>query len=94
MAPRSHVFAWRSGASMYYTYILYSKSKDRHYVGYSTDLRKRLADHLQNRVATTRGVNDYKIVWYAGFTSKSKAIEFEKYLKSSSGYAFRKKRFF
>jgi putative endonuclease len=33
-----------------------------------------------------------RLVWYCGFDSKRKAIVFEKYLKSGSGKAFKKKR--
>jgi len=31
-------------------------------------------------------------MFYAAFKAKEKAYEFEKYLKSSSGFAFRNKR--
>jgi len=34
----------------------------------------------------------FKIAWYAAFESKELALTFEKYLKSSSGSAFRNKR--
>ena len=31
------------------------------------------------------------LVWYGAFLDKNKALVFEKYLKSSSGFAFRNK---
>jgi len=33
-----------------------------------------------------------KLVFYAAFETKKKALDFEKYLKTNSGFAFRNKR--
>ena len=78
---------------MYYTYILYNSKIGDYYVGYSNDLKKRIHDHLTNKVQTTKNKGTYKLVWYCAFDTKYKALMFEKYLKSSSGHAFRKKHF-
>ena len=75
---------------MYYTYILYNKQINTYYVGYSSNLKERMLDHKQKQVTTTEN-GGYILVWYSAFTSKIKALSFEKYLKSSSGHAFRKK---
>lgn len=73
---------------MYYVYIL--KFKNKYYTGYSSNLKERLKDHMSGKVKTTSGIN-IKLVWYSSFQTKNKALEFEKYLKSSSGFAFRNK---
>ena len=75
---------------MYYTYILFNSESKEYYIGYSNDLKRRIADHKQKQVDTTKN-GDYELVWYCAFNSKAKALEFEKYLKSSSGYEFRNK---
>ena len=76
---------------MYYVYILKLKNGG-FYVGYSTNLKKRIEAHKQGIVKSTRNFRPIKLVFYAAFSSESKALAFEKYLKSSSGHAFRKKR--
>ena len=74
---------------MYYVYIL-KNTEGVKYVGVTHDLKTRLAQHNDGKTRTTKG-SLYKIVWYCAFTNKEKAYSFEKYLKSSSGYAFANK---
>lgn len=76
---------------MYYVYIL-KLINNQHYVGYSTNLEKRLEYHKYKAVNTTKRIRPKELLFYAAFRSKKKAIDFEKYLKSSSGFAFRNKR--
>lgn len=76
---------------MYYVYILELKNGS-HYVGYSEDLKKRVAEHNQGKVKTTKENTPVKLVFYAGFEKKFKATKFERYLKEGSGFAFRNKR--
>ena len=78
---------------MYYVYILQSTKDKSYYYGSTADLKKRLIDHNSGKVTYTSAHKPYKIIWYCSFNSKQKALDFEKYLKSSSGYAFAKKRF-
>jgi putative endonuclease len=75
---------------MYYRYILQLKGKS-FYHGFSEDLKQRLNDHHSGTVNSTKNLRPIKLVFYAAFTSKTKALAFEKYLKSSSGAAFRNK---
>lgn len=76
---------------MYYTYIL--KLKDRsYYHGYSGNLKARIREHEMGKVEATKNFKPLKLVFYAAFFSKKKALDFEKYLKTQSGFAFRNKR--
>ncbi len=77
---------------MYYTYILQSQKDDSRYIGVTTDLKKRLVEHNVGGSIYSKTRRPYKIIWYAAFANKVRAYAFEKYLKSSSGYAFAKKR--
>lgn len=79
--------------SMYYAYILYSSSTKKLYTGYSPDIKNRLTQHNTGQNQSTKHGIPWKLVWYAGFESKKKAIDFEQYLKSGSGKAFLYKRF-
>jgi predicted GIY-YIG superfamily endonuclease len=79
---------------MYYTYILRSvKNHGAIYVGYTSDLKSRLAHHNnpQNHGYTKRYA-PWEIESYIAFSDKEEAKRFELYLKSSSGKAFMKKR--
>ncbi|MDA1168977.1 MAG: GIY-YIG nuclease family protein [bacterium] len=76
---------------MYYAYILLLSNK-QYYIGSSYDLKKRLAEHKRGGVSATKNKRPFELVFYSAFTSQKLAIDFEKYLKSSSGYAFRSKR--
>ncbi len=76
---------------MYYTYIL-KLSNNKFYIGYSSNLESRIKTHKLGNVPVTRKFRPLKLVFYCAFVSKQKALAFEKYLKSSSGFAFRNKR--
>lgn len=77
---------------MFYEYVLQVKN-GRFYTGYSSNLRERIKSHAKGRVAQTKGLGPVRLVFYAAFVSKKLALSFENYLKMSSGYAFRNKRF-
>lgn len=76
---------------MYYTYIL-KLADGSYYHGSTDDLKKRHNSHKNGEVESTKNFRPVKLVFYAAFVSKKKAIDFEKYMKSSSGFAFRNKR--
>ncbi len=79
---------------MYYVYLLKSlKDSSQTYIGYTTNLKQRLACHNSSGSEHTNKYKPWKLITFIGFDEESKALEFEKYLKSGSGYAFAKKRF-
>lgn len=73
----------------WYVYILKLKDKS-FYVGYSADLRSRLLVHKQGKVKETKRLKP-ELCFYAAFSTKIKAVKFERYLKEGSGFAFRNK---
>jgi len=78
---------------MYYTYILKSLVDNTKYIGHTNDLKNRLKEHNTRKSKYTSSKIPLVLVWYCAFVEKQKAIDFEKYLKSSSGFAFRNKHF-
>ncbi|MBI2007358.1 MAG: GIY-YIG nuclease family protein [Candidatus Blackburnbacteria bacterium] len=76
---------------MHYVYILQLKDKS-YYHGSAADLKNRIKDHQGSNVSSTKNLRPFKLVFYAAFDSKIKALQFEKYLKTTSGWAFRNKR--
>ena len=77
---------------MYYVYILQSVKDQSYYTGLTTDVEARLKKHNSGVVAYTSTKRPFKLVWYCCFENKEKALHFEKYLKSGSGFALARKR--
>jgi predicted GIY-YIG superfamily endonuclease len=77
---------------MFYTYILQLSDKT-FYHGSSTNLKQRLLDHQRGNVPSTKNFRPVKLIFYAAFITKEKALGFEQYLKTGSGYSFRNKHF-
>ena len=79
---------------MYYVYIIQSLNfPDQIYTGYTSNLKERLNTHNYGLSAHTQKYAPWKLVMFLAFDDKHKAMNFEKYLKSSSGRAFKNKRF-
>jgi len=76
---------------MYYVYILRSKKDGSRYIGVTVDLKRRLLEHNSGSSKYSKTKRPYILKWYCVFINKQKAYRFEKYLKSSSGYAFTNK---
>ncbi len=79
---------------MYYTYILESETSPRErYVGHTSDLKKRLAEHNTGKCHHTLKNRPWKLALYIAFQTLPQAQHFERYLKSGSGHAFANRHF-
>lgn len=76
---------------MYYVYILRLSNGD-YYIGSTGNLEKRCKQHTNGEERTTKKFLPCSLVTYLAFSDKTKALKFEKYLKTGSGFAFRNKR--
>lgn len=76
----------------HYVYLLQSSNFERFYVGYTTDLKRRLREHNEGKLPNTARYRPWSIKSAHAFVDKSTALAFERYLKSPSGRAFAKKR--
>jgi putative endonuclease len=78
---------------MKYVYLLESVNfPGETYIGLTDDLRKRISAHNNGVARHTRKFKPWRLVTYLAFSDEAKAVAFERYLKSSSGRAFAKKR--
>ena len=78
---------------MFYVYLLRSLSDpDRTYIGFTEDLKSRLAAHNNGQSKHTKKYKPWELTTYVAFRDRNRAIAFEKYLKSHSGNAFANKR--
>ena len=80
-------------STMYYVYIIRSMSfPEQIYIGYTLNLKNRLAYHNSGHVPHTSKYKPWEVISFVAFNEKMKAINFEIYLKSGSGKEFLKKR--
>jgi putative endonuclease len=77
---------------MFYTYVLKSKIDNKLYVGWTLDLKKRIAKHEKGLVEATKNRVPLSLVYYEACLNKESAIKREKQLKSGFGRAYLKRR--
>jgi len=65
---------------------------DQTYFGFTENLKSRLTAHNNGQSPHTSRYKPWELVNYLAFKYRSRALEFEKYLKSHSGKAFANKR--
>ena len=77
---------------MLYIYILQSLKDKNFYVGFSTDLKDRIAYHNNGNVPSTKNRRPLKLVYYEACINQQDATRREKYLKTSWGKRYIKSR--
>jgi len=77
---------------MFYTYILQSKIDKQFYTGYTDDLQKRVKEHNDGKVISTKNRLPLKLVYYEACLNQQDATHREKYLKTAWGKRFIKTR--
>jgi len=77
---------------MHYVYVLLSLRDSRFYTGYTEDLRKRLEEHRQGRVNSTRARRPLELAYYEGCVARGDALRREKYLKTTWGKRYLRSR--
>lgn len=65
---------------MYYVYLLIG-SRGKRYIGYSTDLRRRVQEHKAGKVYTTKRMDNPSLFYYEAYKDEDSAKERERKLK-------------
>ena len=79
---------------MFYTYIIESSCDlGNRYIGHTSDLKQRMAEHNAGRCSHTAKFVPWKLKIYVAFETLEQAQHFERYLKSGSGHAFANRHF-
>ncbi len=78
---------------MYYVYILLSRKDGRWYIGSTSDLKRRYAEHLRGCVTATKYRRPLILMGYEAYKTKAEASRREIFLKTSDGRKDLKKRF-
>lgn len=76
----------------YCVYVLQSERDGQLYAGYTYNLKKRLIQHNNGEVKSTKNRTPFKLVYYEFGLNKKDSIKREKYLKTSWGKRYIKRR--
>jgi predicted GIY-YIG superfamily endonuclease len=80
---------------MWYVYIIRSVDNPaQRYIGLAEHPEERLKSHNRGESPHTSKFRPWNLETVIGFQYKSKAVAFERYLKSGSGFSFAKRHFF
>ena len=58
---------------MFCTYVLYSATADRYYIGHCEDLNSRISRHNSRMVPSTRPFVPWSLIYYEEFDTRAKA---------------------
>ena len=65
--------------------------RDRLYIGYTENLRKRLEEHNRKHNRSTKAYAPWNLIHFEGYRNKEDAKRRERYLKTSQGSRFLKR---
>jgi len=77
---------------MIYVYVLFSLKDQKFYVGYTKDLKKRIKDHTDGKVYSTKNRRPLQLIYYEACLAEKDAIHREKYLKTTHGKRYIRNR--
>ncbi|MFA4936999.1 MAG: GIY-YIG nuclease family protein [Patescibacteria group bacterium] len=69
----------------HYVYILKSLKDGLFYIGFSTDLKRRLQEHNSGKNISTSRRLPLQLIYYEAFLSRTDASQRERYFKTSKG---------
>ena len=75
---------------MYTVYAIKSRMDGRIYVGFSSDLSRRLKEHDKGKTKSTKGYRPWDLIYSEEAENRREARKREIYLKSGSGKEFLK----
>ena len=71
---------------MYYIYVLRSKKDKRHYIGFTTDLKKRIENHSLGKVRATFYRRPLELIYYECYNSRKITQRRERQLKGGKAH--------
>ena len=81
---------------MFYVYLLENSIDSSWYIGFTTDIERRLFEHNSKIGGDYTGnkPGKWKMIYFEAYLDKKDALGREKFLKSGSGHKFLKKQLF
>ena len=75
----------------YFVYVLFSHKDKGLYTGFTDNLKRRIKEHNQKLVESTKNRTPFELIYFEGYKDKRAALEREKYLKTGWGRNYLKK---
>ena len=72
----------------FYTYVLEGKKDGKQYIGYTSNLRRRLEEHRKGLSFSTKFRLPFKLIYFEGCLNQEDAKRRENYLKTTQGRRF------
>jgi putative endonuclease len=72
----------------FYVYVLESLKDNKRYIGYTSNLKRRLEEHNQGKSFSTKFRLPFKLIYFEGCLYDLDAKRRERYLKTSQGRKF------
>ena len=69
----------------YCVYVLYSLKDNKQYIGYTTNLEKRIRDHNAGRTTSTAPRRPLELIFCEYYNNRQDAMRREKYFKTTAG---------
>jgi putative endonuclease len=76
----------------YYTYVLQSKKNGQFYTGVTDNLKKRIKEHNNGSVTSTKYKRPLQLIYFEACKNKADAFRRERYLKTGMGKRYLKQR--
>lgn len=76
----------------YYVYILESLKDKSWYIGFTTNIKKRVLQHNKKESKATKPKSPYRVIYCEAYLNKKDAMGRERFLKSGAGRMFLKKQ--
>ncbi|MFH1388947.1 MAG: GIY-YIG nuclease family protein [Patescibacteria group bacterium] len=70
---------------MYYVYVLKSLKDYLLYIGFTSNLKRRIKEHQDGENISTKCRRPFKLLYYEAHTSEKDAIRRERYFKTNKG---------
>lgn len=77
---------------MFYVYVLQSLADSGLYIGYTANLRLRLAQHQRGDSQATKSRRPWRLIYYEAYIDQDDALGRERFLKSGTGRSFLRKQ--
>jgi len=77
---------------MVYTYVIRSNKDKKFYTGTTNNLRKRLNEHNEGKVISTKNRGPFELIYFESCINSDDAFTRERYLKTGMGKRYLKNR--
>jgi putative endonuclease len=78
--------------SVYYVYILFSQKDNKFYIGFTANLKRRLAEHENGQVISTAKRRPVILILYEAYREEQDARNREKFFKTTRGKVLLRKQ--